>query len=504
MNDLVHSSRTRTRRQFLTQAGVATAAALGSSVINLRGGEDSSKVSTQTDAEALQEEQTCDVVIIGAGLSGLRTALLLQAQGLDVLVVEAQDRVGGRTLTVQLDQGAFIDHGGQWVSPGQPKIVDLAQDLGVSLFNSWGDGNTVFYLNGVRRVAPGIFLPNEGGAKHATERAARVLAQMAADVPIDFPWTAPLAGPWDEQTLNDWLATHVHIERARMVLATAIQGIFWRNVSRTSLLAALFWAHAGDPLDPFVREETGPERRFVGGAQQLCLLMAARLGERVKLDRPVNEVAQDADGVLVRAKGLEVRARYAVITLPPAMTTRLRYLPPLPTQRDHLGQHAPMHWAIKVHCVYPRRFWNLDAENLSGTVQSDSGLFRTTADNSPPSGSPGILVGFIEETEALGFSVLSLDQRQSAVAAEFARYFGPEAANPTAYFEKNWGEDAFCRGIDGSYWSEGVWTTYGPTIREPFGRLHWAGTETAGIWNGKMEGALVSAERVAEELLNLF
>jgi monoamine oxidase len=87
------------------------------------------------------------------------------------------------------------------------------------------------------------------------------------------------------------------------------------------------------------------------------------------------------------------------------------------------------------------------------------------ADNSPPSGSPGILVGFIEETEALGFSARSPDQRQSAVAAEFARYFGPDAARPTAYFEKNWGEDAFCRGIDGSYWSTGVWTTYGPAIR---------------------------------------
>jgi len=113
------------------------------------------------------------------------------------------------------------------------------------------------------------------------------------------------------------------------------------------------------------------------------------------------------------------------------------------------------------------------------------------------------LVGFIEETEALGFSARSPDQRQSAVAAEFARYFGPLAARPTAYFEKNWGEDAFCRGIDGSYWSTGVWTTYGPAIREPFGRLHWAGTETADIWNGKMEGALVSAERVAAEVLKL-
>jgi len=463
---------------------------------------------TQTSGDAPGEEQTCDVVIIGAGLSGLRTALLLQAQGLNVLVVEAQGRVGGRTLTVQLGQGAFIDHGGQWVSPGQPRIVSLAQDLGVKLFDSWGDGNTVFYLNGIRTVAPGIFLPTEGDAKLETERSAKVLAQMAAAVPIDFPWAAPMAGPWDQQTLNDWLVSHVPIERARMVLATAIQGIFWRNVTRTSLLAALFWVHAGDPLNPFVpgcglAEETGPERRFVGGAQQLCQRMADRLGQRVKLDRPVNEVAQDAEGVLVRAKGLRVRARYAVITLPPAMAIRLRYFPALPTQRDHLGQHAPMHWAIKVHCVYQRRFWNLDAERLSGTVQSDSGLFRTTADNSPPSGSPGILVGFIEETEALGFSALSPDKRQRAVVAEFARYFGPEAAYPTGYFEKDWGADAFCRGIDGSYWSPGVWTTYGPAIRGPFGRLHWAGTETAGIWNGKMEGALISAERVAAELLKL-
>jgi monoamine oxidase len=317
-----------------------------------------------------------------------------------------------------------------------------------------------------------------------------------------------MAGDWDQQTLNDWLATNVPVKRAQMVLATAIEGIFWRNVTRTSLLAALFWVHAGDPLNPFVpgsgvTQEMGPEQRFVGGAQQLCLLMAARLGQRVKLGRPVNEVAQDVEGVLVTAKGLSVRARYAVITLPPAMATRLRYLPGLPAQRDHLGQHAPMHWAIKVHCRYPQRFWNLGMEHLSGTVQSDSGLFRTTADNSPPSGSPGILVGFIEETEALGFSALSPAQRQSAVAAEFTRYFGPDAAKPTAYFEKNWGEDAFCRGIDGSYWSTGVWTTYGPAIREPFGRVHWAGTETADIWNGKMEGALVSAERVAAELLKL-
>jgi monoamine oxidase len=448
----------------------------------------------------------CDVVIIGAGLSGLRAAQLLNAQGIDVLVVEAQGRVGGRTLTVQLEEGAFIDHGGQWVSPGQDRIVKLARDLGVGLFNSWGDGNTVFYLDGKRTVAPGLFLPTERGAELATQRAAGTLAQMAESVPIDSPWTALLAGEWDPQTLHDWLAINVPIKRARMVLATAIEGIFWRNVTPTSLLAALFWAHAGDPLVPFVPrtgapEETLPERRFIGGAQQLCILMASSLGDRVKLNQPVNEVVQDAEGLTVRAKGLTVRARYAIVTLPPAIATRLRYIPALPARRDQLCQHVPMRWAIKVHCVYLERFWSLDDEHLSGTVQSDSGLIRTTADNSPPSGRPGILVGFIEETEALGFSALSPDQRQSAVASEFARYFGPQAAQPKAYFEKNWGDDAFCRGIDGGYWSTGIWTTYGPALREPFGRIHWAGTETSGIWNGKMEGALASAERVASELL---
>jgi monoamine oxidase len=77
-----------------------------------------------------------------------------------------------------------------------------------------------------------------------------------------------------------------------------------------------------------------------------------------------------------------------------------------------------------------------------------------------------------------------------------------QAGEPLEYREKNWGDDPFCRGVDGGYWPEGVWTRYGLALRAPFGLLHWAGTETASIWNGKMEGALLAAKSATAEVLS--
>ena len=159
-----------------------------------------------------------------------------------------------------------------------------------------------------------------------------------------------------------------------------------------------------------------------------------------------------------------------------------------------------MRWVTKAHCLYQERFWT--DEGLSGAAAADDGLLRTTADNSPPSGTPGILVGFIEETEAVAAASLDPAERRAAVCREFARLLGDRAAEPQLYREKNWGDDPHCRGADGGYWSPRVWTTYGHTIREPHGVVHWAGTETSALWNGKMEGALLSGERAAAEVLD--
>lgn len=158
-----------------------------------------------------------------------------------------------------------------------------------------------------------------------------------------------------------------------------------------------------------------------------------------------------------------------------------------------------MGWVIKVHCVYPKRFWN--EAGLSGKVLSDEGAIRATADNSPPTGLPGILVGFFEGTEARRLAAATRAQRHAAAITEFQRYFGSEAANPLAYFEHSWGDDEFARGAYGGYWTPGVWTAYGHALATPIGTLHWAGTETSEAWNGKLEGAIHSGERAAKEVL---
>lgn len=447
-----------------------------------------------------QRELEYDVVVIGGGLSGLTAARILNTEGVDVVVLEAQERVGGRTLTRHTDEGTFIDDGGQYISPEQDHLVALAEDLDVQLFPCWEDGRTVLWRDGERITYDTMFPPGDAEVESAVREAAATLTRMAETVPLDAPWDAPEAAAWDEQTLHGWLATNVDVPEARTALVTAIEGVFGRGTTHTSLLAALFWIHSGDPLVPFIAtEDVGSERRFDGGAQQLSTRMADELGDRVLLGAMVSRVTHDPDGVRVTAGDLSVSAERSIITLPPTLAGRLQYEPALPAARDHLTQRAPMGWLIKIHAVYPNRFWSDDG--LSAQVVSDAGAVRICADNSPPSGSPGVLVGFIEETEAVHLAAATPGERRAAVLEDFVRYFGEQASEPLEYHEYVWGDDEFCRGADGGYWSPGVWTSYGAAIREPIGVLHWAGTETSAVWNGKMEGAVRSGERAASEVL---
>jgi monoamine oxidase len=441
----------------------------------------------------------CDIAVVGAGLAGLYAARLLSAAGLDVIVLEAHQRVGGRTLTEALDGGAFVDHGGQWISPGQDRIRKLASTLAISLFPSWGDGLMVNWRAGGRTIAPGPLLEKDGAAQEALARAAGSLARMAQEIDVAAPWKGPHAAAWDRVTLHDWLSRNVANAVAERVLSNAIEGVFSRNAVPTSLLAALFWIRSGDPLVPFLAtEDPGPELRVVGGAQQICRRMAKALGARVILGAAVREIEQSDGIVEIRTADRSVRARRAIVTVPPALVSDIAFTPGLPARRVHLGQRAPMRWVTKVHCLYRDRFWA--DEGLSGSVMSDEGVVRITADNSPPDAYPGILVGFIEETEGVNRACGSRAERRAAVLSDLTRYFGEKARHADAYYEYAWSEDPHCRGADGGYWTTGVWTTYGPSLRAPVGLVHWAGTETSAVWNGKMEGALLSAERAVSEV----
>lgn len=239
--------------------------------------------------------------------------------------------------------------------------------------------------------------------------------------------------------------------------------------------------------------------RVVGGSQLVPLGLAAALGERVRLGQPVRRIDHAVDHVTVHADSVEVAARHAIVAVPPALAARIWYEPALPPGRDQLTQRLPMGSVIKCHAVYDEPFWR--ADGLTGQATGDRGPVKIVFDNSPPSGAPGVLLAFLEAAHARTLGRLPADERRAAVLASLAEFFGPRAATPIDYVDLDWSAEEWTRGCYGAHFPTGVWTQFGLALRTPVGRLHWAGTETASVWNGYMDGAAQSGERAAGEVL---
>jgi len=194
-----------------------------------------------------------------------------------------------------------------------------------------------------------------------------------------------------------------------------------------------------------------------------------------------------------------VRARRAVIALPPTLAGRIAYDPPLPGHRDQLTQRMAQGTVIKCMAIYPEPFWRV--EGLTGQAASDIGPVRVTFDNSPPDGVPGVLLGFLEGRQARALGRRTPEERRDAVVGCFARMFGPRAASPEGYVERVWADEEWTRGCYGCAMPTGAWTEFGPALRAPIGPLHWAGAETATVWSGYMDGAVSSGERAAADIV---
>jgi monoamine oxidase len=219
----------------------------------------------------------------------------------------------------------------------------------------------------------------------------------------------------------------------------------------------------------------------------------------VLLQAPVRTIRRDDHGVTVEADGATVRARRAIVAVAPTLAGRIAYDPPLPGYRDQLTQRMPLGTVAKCMAIYDEPFWR--GEGLSGQGTSDAGPVKLTFDNSPPDGSPGVLLGFLEGRRARELGRLEAGERRAAVIDCFARLFGPRAARPDGYVERLWAEEEWSRGCYGCHMPTGAWTNYGPALREPIGSLHWAGAEYATVWNGYMDGAVRSGEATASTVL---
>ena len=437
-----------------------------------------------------------DLVVVGAGLAGLAAARHAVAAGSSVVVLEARDRVGGRTLNEAIGDGKVVEVGGQWVGPTQHRLVELARELGVETFKTHTEGESIIEWRGALRRYKGIVPRLNPAILLDYEQARMRLDRLARTVPAETPWTAPNARELDGQTLHTWLKRNTVTSGARTFFEFICEAVWAVEPHDVSLLHVLFYVRSAGGLDALISTEGGgQESRFVGGSQRLSLRMAEELGDVVRLETPVRSIAWDEDGVTVE----DVRARRAIVALPPTLTSRIAYAPALPGHRDQLTQRMPQGTVWKCMAVYDEPFWRRDG--LSGFGTSDVGPVRLTYDNSPPDGSPGVLLGFLEGDYARRAGLQSEAERREAVLGVFGRLFGARARSPERYIEKSWAEEEWTRGCYGCYMTPGGWTSFGEALRRPVGPIHWAGAETATIWNGYMDGAVRSGERAAAEAL---
>lgn len=446
------------------------------------------------------ESREAEVAVVGAGFAGLTAARRIAASGRSVVVLEARDRVGGRVHNQSIGDDKVVEMGGQWIGPTQDRMYALAIQLGVETFPSYDSGDTLAVF-GRKRYRFSGDLPRFNPLVMADlAQAVLRLERAARRVPLSRPWEAPRAAVLDSQTFETWIRRNLRTPTAREVLRLFMKAVFAAETENFSLLHALFYIHSGTSFDVLTRFQGGAQQdRIVGGSQILAIKMAQELGDAVVLSSPVVRIAQTGSRVLVESKQLTADVRRVIVAIPPALAGRIEYDPPLPGRRDQLTQRVPQGSVVKINAVYDEPFWR--REGLKGQAADPQALVEFTADNTPADGSPGVLVGFIEGNAARAYGREESSERRKLVLESLAHYFGPKAASPTEYYERDWTAEEWTRGCYGGHFPPGVWTAYGPALREPIGRIHWAGTESASVWNGYMDGAVESGDRASMEVL---
>lgn len=451
----------------------------------------------------MNENITCDVVVIGAGVSGLTAAHDLRRAGLSVTVLEARDRVGGRLWTQVID-GATLELGGQWVSPDQDALIKTLEELDLETYERYREGDSVYVgRDGVTRRFTGDIFPAAPETQREIERLIGVIDELSTEVNPAAPWAHPRAKELDIISFWSWLTEQTADEEARDNIALFVADAMLTKPAHTfSVLQALMMASSAGGFMRLVEADFILDRRVIGGLQQVPLRLAETLGDDVKLSQPVRRLQWSDSGVTATTDSFTVTARFAIAAIPPVLHGRIDYQPPLPRAQHQLHQHLSFGLVIKVHAVYEKPFWR--DNGLSGTAFSPYNLVHEAYDNTNYEDTRGTLVGFVSDIKAGDVLSLGPDERRKAVLESLASYYGPDALDPIVYYESDWAAEEWTRGAYAVSFDLGGLVRYGPTLREPVGPIWFSSSDLAGEGYQHVDGAIRVGHETAAAIIELF
>ncbi|MEJ6555056.1 FAD-dependent oxidoreductase [Microbacterium esteraromaticum] len=441
------------------------------------------------------EHRDVDVVVIGAGISGLSAADRLASMGHSVLILEGRDRVGGRVLTGEI-AGVPVDFGGTWVSPKHTAIRELARRFGCTITPQFHDGRNTLWISGKRRTYKGTIPPVSPLAVINMARVQMALEKLVATIDMDSPSASPDAAELDSITFGYWLGQQRASSATRMLM-NVISRVQWgASCDDLSMLSVLSYIRGAGGVDHMLDVENGMQQdRITETTQEIAKRVAAQFDDgRLLLSTPARRILQDDAGITVHTDTVTVTARYAVITAATMHRKDIDFEPALTEQAKSLSNLWRLGGLSKAYVAYDKPFWR--EAGISGEAISDKGAVFITFDVGPEDG-PGILLGFCDPVQFDGFDA---EHRRTRIIEQMVEMYGPQAKQPIDYVDHCWLLEDFGAGGPNPALPPFALTAYESELSRPHGRIEWGGTETAGEFAGSMNGAVLTGQRAAERV----